>query len=222
MSDRGFFNIRYSFPGYAFLLFSILICLEKLPLLLDWMEKTLNIQTNEVQILFSILIVLNGAPIGFIFSQLWFLLKYLLEKYWRTPKHLKTLQELTNRYSWLEKYDNAALAYEYIFYSAEEKTDRFIGFAERRFDLIATLGALIIAILGGLISGYYLIIYVTESVISNWHYVISGIGIGIIFLNLITLLKIRDEYLSLVSATLKTMNLEKILAKLDPIMENDY
>jgi len=67
MSMRSFLDIRYTLPGYTFLLFVFVINVPKLPPYLE------NMGDPFISIFIGIITVVSGAPLGFLISQIWYL-----------------------------------------------------------------------------------------------------------------------------------------------------
>ena len=67
MSERSLFNIRYTFPGYTFLLFVVMMSSQQL-----WF-KVKDTGLGFFTAIFAFIYLLSGAPIGYFVSQLWYL-----------------------------------------------------------------------------------------------------------------------------------------------------
>ena len=60
MSMRNFLDIRYTLPGYTFLLFLVGINVPKLPYLLE------NIGNPSASFVVGLLTIVSGSPLGFL------------------------------------------------------------------------------------------------------------------------------------------------------------
>ena len=144
MSDRTFFNMRYAYPGYTFLLFLGLLSYDKI-------STIITTSSNLWSTIIGFLLVLSGAPIGFLLSQIWYLLIGLILK--------------TDSDPFIEK--------NYIVFKNQEKG---IGnYIIRRGDILNTLGSTIVSIILSCVFAYFLYGYNI-----NW-YIIAGGIILIIF-----------------------------------------
>ena len=73
MSMRSYLDVRLTLPGYSFLLFAIG---ANIPILSQYVDK---IGGTTTSIVMGVIMVVSGAPIGFLVSQGWY---YIITKNW--------------------------------------------------------------------------------------------------------------------------------------------
>jgi len=73
VSTRSFLDVRFTFPGYTFVLFFIFYTYNQLQTFLPLIEGT------TYSLIIGILTVLSGAPFGYYVSQLWYVFRDLIE-----------------------------------------------------------------------------------------------------------------------------------------------
>ena len=125
MSDRPFFNIRFAYPGYTYLLFIGLLSFEK-------MQSILKEPIGLWETIIGFLLLLSGAPLGFLISQTWYLILGL---------YLKTDSE-----EYLEK--------NLIVLKCHNKEVR--NYVIRRSDVLNTLGSTMVSIALSIITSLYI------------------------------------------------------------------
>jgi hypothetical protein len=125
MSDRPFFNIRFAYPGYTYLLFIGLLSFEKL-------QSILKEPVGLWETIIGFLLLLSGAPLGFLISQTWYLIFGL---------YLKTdSEEFVEKYLIVSKCHNEEVR-NYVF---------------RRVDILNTLGSTMVSITLSIITSLYI------------------------------------------------------------------
>jgi len=155
VSERSFFNIRYNFPGYTFLLFTILICFKELNVFIK------DTNSNLFIAFFVFFYLLSGACIGFIISQAWYILIYNgLKLYYykesfafcrkRKPRSYMNFLHYKFRIK-KDDIEKATVALDFIYNNY--KKEHLRSYVNRRWDLYQTMGPIQGSILIGIIVG---------------------------------------------------------------------
>jgi hypothetical protein len=135
MAERSFFNLRYALPGYIFLAIFFFV---------NWHTLFFTFSSQTIEIFVALLALLSGSPIGFLVSQIWYIIfnHFLLGKYGVSTKANRFLKdELELRSIDLD---------ELLFFSDHihrlSKNKNSLIYCERRWDLIHLLGSTISAL----------------------------------------------------------------------------
>lgn len=144
--QRSFFNVRYTFPGYTFLL---LIVIAIASWLFDLTQKfggphAQNIPPELLAAGIGALFLLNGAPVGFLVSQSWFIFYK-----WYVIRH-SYLKPFIAKGGGLEKNDFAESIVLVDLAVLRMASERQFVYLQRRYDLLNLLGCEIFAIISGL------------------------------------------------------------------------
>lgn len=145
--ERSFFNTRYVYPGFTFLL-GLLILNPKL--------LTLVLESADDGLFSGIIALIGIAPLGFLVGQMWHIILYIIrglmtkqrdsisyldetiifkdenkdeKKYCRFQKNVKLLRIRDFLYH-----------YEFV-YETNKKTERMSMYLSRRWDLLNTIGS---------------------------------------------------------------------------------
>lgn len=153
MSERTYFNLRDTIPGFTFILISILAAF---PGLHEIFSESKNVSLATAFLVF--LSLLSGGAIGFLISQIW----HLGYREFLKERHTGRIRNFLNRNYDLPR--NADIQYQYLFLdyvgslaSVGILADVGKGLessSQRRFDLMHTCGSSIVAIMIGLTCGY--------------------------------------------------------------------
>jgi len=150
VDERPFFQSRYAYAGFTFLLIVILLTARNVIPLLK--SKAFSLDSGSSPnpefgaALLGIVFVLNGAPIGFLISQPWFLFQRyalwtndpLYKKFkGKLPKGTPREQVIAEADIWVWNLDD----------------DRVLGYIERRVDVMNILGSVAFAIPFGFLVG---------------------------------------------------------------------
>lgn len=192
---KNLFELRYTIPGYTFILF---IAAININLLLIFVSEVVAGSTTAAfgGIIIGVLAFLGGIPFGFLVSQLWYLiyyffmqpriLKQVIEKNEKTPGKKESklfgdrLRRIGGEYKQLKnrqiKPEYLKLSFDYIFdiaYDEETKDEkpRIKNYITRRWNLFNILGAtftsLILSLIVGTLMYFYFQYVVDFSVIKN-------------------------------------------------------
>jgi hypothetical protein len=191
LNNRGFFELRYSVPGYTFIL---VIAVININLLFIFMSQAMSgVGTATFAgIVLALVAFLGGVPFGFLVSQVWYFILYA----WMFPtivtkatsnetkrtnfieKKLK-LSELGKHYQALHSYhkvkdEHLKTVYDYIYYNQTNATGKktpILEYLIRRWDLFNVLGATTTALISALVVGNFIYFYflhvVNFPIISN-------------------------------------------------------
>jgi hypothetical protein len=139
-------TLRYGVPGYSFL---IIILIASWRVVLEELSKIPGISGP---LLAGFLTFIWGVPAGFLISQLYFIIFTAFGGYrgrWKLRKHLELL----------EKYgvpkDKLVCVYDYILHGSQEKG--IITYLDRRWNIVHSLKATILALILALPFGFILI-----------------------------------------------------------------
>lgn len=143
MSNRTFFDQRYALPGYIFLTIFVLI---------NWSALISMLSDKLSEIFVALLALLSGFPLGFLISQLWYIVfsHFLVGRYGVSKNiynFLKSKRVLNND----ADFNDSLFFSDYIQRLSENKN--MLKYAERRWDLIHLLGSTIFALPLGFIFG---------------------------------------------------------------------
>ncbi|MCW4012161.1 MAG: hypothetical protein NWF07_04120 [Candidatus Bathyarchaeota archaeon] len=173
MADRSFFDVRYTLPGYTFIIF-LTFTLSGFPY-----EDTI---TNIVTL------AISGAPIGFLISQLWYFLLYQScwqGSYGRKDNPRVYMRYLHQKLGVSKRYDPSSTVLDYLYHLCKNETLK--GHVDRRWDLYNIMGSSFIAVLLGLLVGH-LWMCDPESIIKHdFSVIISNINFPVLLLGYITL-----------------------------------
>jgi len=153
MSARTFFNLRNTIPGYTFILWSLLLNLESAVGFFVYVMPEIA-PSSDIATLFGIVLgfltLLSGGAIGFLVSQFWFLIYWVIIQPLLVANYLKKKLEKFK----VEDKNASILLFNYIAHSFEKK--QISSFIARRWDLMNIFGSTIMAILSGIVSGLIL------------------------------------------------------------------
>ena len=180
MPERSFFDIRSTFPGYAFLLIVISSIAPHAVDLATKELKSLGMTSSAdvsgtLTVVLGALFILNGAPIGFLVSQPWYLIsKELL--LWRNLLVDFQLPDFTKT--------ETIVRADLTLYSLSNRD--IVDYIRRRLDLLNTMGSMIIAIIFGCIVSIAL--WSIDLGISIdfllWVILLSDIAVGVLAISL--------------------------------------
>ena len=147
MSERSFFTLRYSLPGFTFLLFLFLICLEEIIML----NKILG-----SELFIAIFSFFSAPAIGFFVSQVWYIFYYNRFQiyYWksRCKKEPRIYMEYLHKFKKIKRDPIIAEVVANFIYNHNVSNIR--SYVSRRWDLIRIFGStqcsIFISILFGL------------------------------------------------------------------------
>lgn len=163
MSERSVFNLRYSFPGFTFFVFT---------LLLSFGEVIARIKIPNLAVyvsFFGFVFILGGGAVGYFVSQVYYYLFYHCKKGffyndWRKTQKKDYIKYLTETIDIDEKItdspDKALVIIDYFLMKCDAKyKEKIYLYITRRWDLYHVIGATEISILLGIISGISLKLY---------------------------------------------------------------
>jgi membrane protein implicated in regulation of membrane protease activity len=154
MPERSFFELRYALPGYTFVLMAFLILAP------DLLTLFMHIPTDLVGLIAPFLAfftLLEGSAVGFLMSQIW----WLIFNRWLRKGRLQEAREFLREKS---RFSKEGKEYEliqgdlkketafldYIFFKTENR--EMLSYIQRRWDLLHTLGSTLVALsLGSLL-----------------------------------------------------------------------
>jgi len=172
VSERSFFNIRYNFPGYAFLLFIILICFKELN---GFISES---RVGLFHVFFVFFYLLSGACIGFLVSQVWYKLIYHGKKMYYFQKKGKPrsyMNFLHKKFRIREDdVEMATNASDFIYH--HHKNENLRAFVSRRWDLYQTMGCTQYSILLGIGFGLLIKIYLFKPSLEN----LTNLSLGVL------------------------------------------
>lgn len=148
MSERTFFDQRYTTPGYVFILLLLIINLGLLKNLFQ-MENIPNLAVTIIGLLLGF--ILSGPAIGFLVSQLWYLLSQTI---FRSRVYLSnSVSKVLTEECEVEDDDDILITIsDHI--SHTYKNEEIRRYQERRWDLLNLMGSVCVTILLGLALGY--------------------------------------------------------------------
>ena len=163
MSVREFFSTRFTFPGYTFLLFSIL-------LLFPQIEPIIRSQNEYIGVIFGFIFIFSGAPLGFFIAQVWYLYFFDIKRGnmyrgfkcepWflrgRPRKYIKYIKNIVIDEKYRIKNSNSILIYVSDYLCHSSKNDGLKEYTARRWDLINMMGATVFSIIIALITGLFI------------------------------------------------------------------
>jgi hypothetical protein len=164
MSDRPFFNTRYTYPGFLFLFWFGFICRTEV--------LTAIPDSDTAKLILGIIFTLSGAPIGFVISQFGYSFLFNGPLYKDTYGQLRPYRPFDSILFLEKKFginikniQNSIAAMNYL-YLLQRKTKQTIGrveteieydlirnYVQRRVDILNTLGSSMIAIFLGTLFG---------------------------------------------------------------------
>lgn len=154
--ERSFFNLRYAFPGYTFILLNVLVNLRILLFFfLTYMPKIglSDTATTLLGILFGFFTLMSAAPIGFLVSQCWYVMREnILGGDCRRCRPSKPYRVLRDEFEVRGEKENLETVYNYIVHSCP--ISGVHSYLNRRWDLCMLFGSIGTAIVLGLGSAY--------------------------------------------------------------------
>jgi hypothetical protein len=157
MPERAFFDMRYAYPGYTFLLILLIAAARYILLVLKTTPQLVN--PELLAALLGVAFLLNGAPVGFLLSQPWYIFQrrclWPRKEYFELVK--KTLPGNPDRL-------DVIVAADFLIYRSANDED--IKYIQRRADLMNVLGSESIAIMAGVVTAIFLRCYLRESLVS--------------------------------------------------------
>lgn len=154
MSERSFFNIRYHFPGYTFLLFIVLFCIHQ------FIELSKQDNFGFFTIVFPFIYLLSGSPLGFLVSQVWYLYFDHWKKgyYWKKRcekrAYIKYLYAIIEKSEILDDPMKAIIIIDYLYNKFVDDNSK--SYVDRRWDLIHLMGSIRVSIILGILFGIYI------------------------------------------------------------------
>jgi len=151
MSERTFFSLRHTVPGYTFIFWIFLVNLESITFFFLYHRPTIDLSSNIITlfgIVLGFLTLLSGAAIGFLVSQFWYLI------YWKVfSGRMANLYagELIDNYEALDK-EASILIFNYLVHSYKPKG--IFTYIDRRWELLTIFGSTSIAVILGSIIGW--------------------------------------------------------------------
>jgi len=219
MSARAFFDFRYAFPGYTFILLVFLINLRFV------LEKSVLpiIQSNDALTLFGILLgfltLLSGASMGFLVAQFWYaLFNFVLGGHFGLEKcfdmRARPFEKL-GKLGIIDDRKTLTTVLDYILSSKRE--DGIHLYMVRRWDLLNTIGATGIAIVLGLVIGYVTKYFVLSSTsLRWWDILILAFSAALLMCLSLGFHKISEESLLMATFIVEQWEKEKKLRKRVP------
>ncbi len=187
MSARSFFNLRYSIPGYLFLIFAVITYPGVF-------QDISNIAGSEL--MGVILGVMSGPALGFLISQIWYTLVYNRKKMniYKSNKELRKYLDYLHKDHYIKKDDPDVLEYVCNYLYCHYDNDRLIEYGNRRWDLFRIMGISKISIIMGIaISIALLLVNKTICVGKTPIWVIASLIIGVFFSYIFKVSMIRLE-----------------------------
>lgn len=205
-TERTFFSLRYTIPGYTFLLILILVTMPKLLVLF-----TASLSTDLIGMFLGFL--LSGPPVGFLVSQIWYVLFksdcLMKSGFWRTlclSKGMDVQKErrefLRSKYNLKEQYHQELTFSDYLHTLLGKTGDPWRDYTERRFNLMHILGSSFFSAIFSTVVGYITILAI---------FAIDGVTLPIIFYE-IGLLAFIIVTLIFLLHSLRNIHLEHALA----------
>lgn len=165
---RSFFNLRFTLPGYTFILLNLLLNLRIVIYFLG-MQPLSETALPFFGILFGFLTLLSGTPLGFLVSQVWYLFYFVCYYVSAILPRFGSYKVLKNEFNVKDEIWSLDAAFNYILHSHKEKGIRT--YLSRRWDLLMSFGSTSLAIVLGLISGYVcrdFVLNLNEKVSATW------------------------------------------------------
>jgi hypothetical protein len=154
MSDRDYFSLKYTVPGFALIL--VIIGLNYKPMLFILSRQG---TTDVLGLAISILTLFASSAIGFLISQIWFAWFHHKRIYARLLEEQNVQDYMATAYHWKpkEKSDKVrdeimATAIDYIL-NCEVQNDKLFGFIQRKIDLFHTMSCAWVSLSFGLAIG---------------------------------------------------------------------
>jgi len=148
VSERTYFSFRYAIPGYTFLILVLLINIEFLFSQMKLFSEIITI----FGIILGLLSLLSGSAIGFIVSQLWYLVYNCYYKRYRKLMERDSYKKLIDL---IEFTGDATDLVSIMAYILTSKIDNKItNYINRLIDMRNSLASTLFAILTGLLLGY--------------------------------------------------------------------
>ena len=164
MPERPFFSLRYALPGYIFLIIVFFTNLSTLTAILS--------KGRSIEIFGALLALLSGSPIGFIVSQIWYILfNHLL---FGNYKVLPKINEFLKTKLGVKEIDDYHLQIFSDYVQRLSTNKNMLNYSQRRWDLIHLFGSTISAMFIGLVFGI-----ISDYILSNY---IAGLNYTISFL----------------------------------------
>lgn len=151
MSQRTFFDIRYTIPGAGFLLVILIINLYPI---IEYIQQNFTSIINlniGIGIFLAVITFFSGSTFGFIISQFWYGLFWIIRKYNLENENKYPYNVLCNEYN-ISK-NNFVTVFHYFGCIPEKEVETYLS---RRWDLINLFGSFIISLFIGSICGEYI------------------------------------------------------------------
>jgi len=197
MSERSLFDVRYTFPGYTFLLFTFFMFIEQI--LINYTEPKFGF----FSVIFGFIYLLSGAPIGYFVSQIWYLYFHHWKKgyYWndrrktKKKEYVKYLTELVDDEVKLinDNPDKTLVILDYMFNISKDR-EKLRSYITRRWDLYHIMGSTEVSIIFGILTGILLKPYfiIDKFTCLNDGYDFLSNYVNILFYNFTTTFYIKD------------------------------
>jgi hypothetical protein len=151
-AERSFFALRYTVPGFTFILISLLV---SYPILKDILLAEANVSLAAAFLAFFSL--LGGGAIGFVVSQIWYVFDYWF-LYGRYSKYRELRRKVKKEYEKEQeeqhigsgRFDQVLFLNNLFHKFSDERTQYY---AQRRYDLYHTCGSTLSATVSGYIFG---------------------------------------------------------------------
>jgi len=182
MSMRNFLDIRYTFPGYTFIIFFIGISYNHLQYFLPKIEGT------TISLLIGLSAIIIGAPIGFYVSQVWYFFNTMnyfgLGVYGSQIKKRKYI-ELLHEKGIDESRHITINVLDYLFHQGIKNQNTLREYVRKRWNMYNIMGSSIAAIISGIFFGVLFRNHIS-SYCDEWFYIheITVFIIGVILIGL--------------------------------------
>jgi len=147
MSIRSFLDIRYSLPGFSFMIFVAGIALSKLP---DYLNKIGNPTTSIVM---GLLALASGSPLGFLLSQTWYISQtknwFGFGIYGKNRKYI----EFLHKEGVIEDEAITINVLDYLYHQCDNQ--HLKDYVNRRWNMYNIFGSTIMAIIIGIVFGLF-------------------------------------------------------------------
>ena len=199
MSERQFFSLRYTLPGYTFVLMAIFVVAPQLQILFP--------EPKDIELVVVFLgFLLSGNPIGFLISQIWYIWfksklmwfrcicfrKFLFGKGASIQEEKR--KKIRKKFDLKEDKDREIMFLDYIttFPNRDNSKTQLLNYTQRRFDLVHIFGSTLVCLVFGFLFGYLIRLYFhivngIAFVLNFWIYDFPVIIIAMILLALLIL-----------------------------------
>ena len=154
MSERDYFSLRYTVPGFALIL--VVIGLNYKPMHLILARQGI---TDILGLAISILTLFASSAIGFLISQIWFTWFHRKRLFARILEKDKVEDYMAKAFHWKlnakkgKERDVIMSTLIGYFLNTEIKSEKIFGFFQRKIDLYHTMSCAWVSLLSGLVIG---------------------------------------------------------------------